>query len=62
MTLTSDAPTRETVAATTDRGSRVRAVAAGLAIAAGVLLFSYSRSDLWLDEALTVNIARLPLG
>ncbi|MGH8979352.1 MAG: glycosyltransferase family 39 protein [Acidimicrobiia bacterium] len=62
MTLTSDAPTRETVATATNRGSRVRAVAAGIAIAAGVLLFSYSRSDLWLDEALSVNIARLPLG
>ena len=27
-----------------------------------MLLFAYSRSDLWLDEALSVNIARLPLG
>ncbi|HEV7525692.1 MAG TPA: glycosyltransferase family 39 protein [Acidimicrobiia bacterium] len=34
-------------------------VAAGCA---GAFFFSYSRSALWLDEALTVNIARLPLA
>lgn len=28
----------------------------------GVCFFAFSRSELWLDEALTVNIARLPLG
>lgn len=37
-------------------------VALVLAVAAGVVLRAWSRSDLWLDEALTVNIARLPLG
>jgi mannosyltransferase len=37
-------------------------VAALLAVAAGVLLRLDSRSDLWLDEALSVNIATLPLG
>src|SRR4051794_4639470 len=31
-------------------------------VGAGVLLRLYTRSDLWLDEALTVNTARLPLG
>lgn len=31
-------------------------------VAVGVLLRLYTASDLWLDEALTVNIARLPLG
>lgn len=34
----------------------------GLAVAAGVVLRFVQQSDLWLDEALTVNIARLPLG
>ena len=34
----------------------------GLAVAAGTVLRFWPRSDLWLDEALSVNIARLPLG
>jgi mannosyltransferase len=29
---------------------------------AGLFCYFYTRSDLWLDEALSVNIARLPLG
>lgn len=33
-----------------------------LAVAVGVVLRFADRSELWLDEALTVNIARLPLG
>jgi uncharacterized membrane protein len=37
-------------------------VAAVMATVAGVALRAASRSDLWLDEALSVNIARLPLG
>jgi len=37
-------------------------LAAGVVLAAGVLLRFWTRSDLWLDEALTVNIARLPVG
>ena len=37
-------------------------VAAVVAVAAGVVLRLGSTSDLWLDEALSVNIARLPLG
>ncbi|MGH9213016.1 MAG: glycosyltransferase family 39 protein [Acidimicrobiales bacterium] len=32
------------------------------AVVAGVVLRLYSRSPLWLDEALSVNIARLPVG
>ncbi|HZT67426.1 MAG TPA: glycosyltransferase family 39 protein [Acidimicrobiales bacterium] len=36
--------------------------AAVAVIAAGVVLRFWTRSDLWLDEALTVNIARLPIG
>ncbi len=34
---------------------------ATLAVAAGMVLRFWTRSDLWLDEALTVNIARQPL-
>jgi len=37
-------------------------VAVGLALSAGVAVRFISRSSLWLDEALTVNIARLPLS
>jgi hypothetical protein len=37
-------------------------VGAVLVVAAGVVLRFWTTSDLWLDEALTVNIARLPLG
>ena len=33
----------------------------GLVVAAGLLLRFWTRSGLWLDEALTVDIARLPL-
>ena len=62
VTLTSDAPPRENVVPAARRGIGGRGIAAGVAIALGVLLFAYSRSDLWLDEALSVNIARLPLG
>ncbi len=36
-------------------------VLAAVTVAFGIGLFFYSRSDMWLDEALTVNIARLPL-
>ena len=36
-------------------------VGAVLAVVAGLILRFWTRSDLWLDEALTVNIARLPV-
>ncbi|MGH9025376.1 MAG: glycosyltransferase family 39 protein [Acidimicrobiia bacterium] len=36
-------------------------VAVGVAIAAGVVLRFVTRSELWLDEALTVNVASLPI-
>ncbi len=29
---------------------------------AGIVCYAYTRSDLWLDEALSVNVARLPLS
>jgi mannosyltransferase len=35
---------------------------AAIVVVAGVVLRFVTRSDLWLDEALTVNIARLPLS
>lgn len=44
------------------RGATAAAVALGLAILVGIVLRFVDRSELWLDEALTVNIARLPLG
>jgi uncharacterized membrane protein len=37
------------------------AVGVVIVVAAGILLRFWTRSGLWLDEALTVNIARLPL-
>ncbi len=38
------------------------AVGVAMVVMAGVVLRLYSASDLWLDEALTANIARLPIG
>lgn len=51
---------------TGDRGARpgiriVVLVGFGLLVGAGIVLRFVARSDLWLDEALTVTIARLPL-
>ncbi len=43
------------------RTRTVVGIAVGLVVAAGLLLRFWTRSGLWLDEALTVNIARLPL-
>jgi hypothetical protein len=34
----------------------------GVVVIAGIACRSYSRSDLWIDETLSVNIARLPAG
>jgi uncharacterized membrane protein len=44
------------------RAATVALAAVVVAVAAGVALRLYTRSDLWLDEALTVHTARLPLG
>jgi mannosyltransferase len=51
-------------ATTGDHGPWPRWASAGVAasVVAGVVLRLYTASPLWLDEALTVNIARLPLG
>ena len=43
-------------------GGRWALVAVALAVAAGIFLRFHPRSDMWLDEALTVNIAKLPVG
>jgi hypothetical protein len=45
-------------------GPRRRWLVAGaaLVVAVGIALRFWTTSDLWLDEALTVNIARLPVG
>ena len=40
----------------------VAPVVVGAVVVAGVVLRFVQRSPLWLDEALSVNIARLPLG
>jgi hypothetical protein len=40
----------------------IAAAGAAVTVAAGAVLAFWTRSDLWLDEALSVNIARLGLG
>ncbi|HEX4977341.1 MAG TPA: glycosyltransferase family 39 protein [Nocardioides sp.] len=42
--------------------SRAEVVLVGLVVAAGVAFRFLTRSPMWLDEALSVNIAALPLG
>ena len=37
-------------------------IAVGIAVAVGLVLRFWTQSHLWLDEALSVNIARLPVG
>jgi hypothetical protein len=44
------------------RSARVVAIGIGVVLAVAVVLRFVTMSDLWLDEALTVNISRLPLG
>jgi 4-amino-4-deoxy-L-arabinose transferase-like glycosyltransferase len=51
----------EEVPALTGRTRVVVGVAVALVVAAGLVFRFWTRSGLWLDEALTVNIARLPL-
>ena len=61
MTALSDAPARP--AEPPDQHLPPVVVAAGiLVLLGGLFFFAVSRSELWLDEALSVNIARLPLG
>jgi hypothetical protein len=61
VTLLSDAPARGAPAPAPARQPRIVRIGAVAAVAVGVALFFYTRSDMWLDEALTVNISRLPL-
>ncbi len=70
MKVAPDAPARAPAstpaASTSGRGPSLsggRLIVAGIVIAivAGVALRFVTRSDLWLDEALSVNIAKLPL-
>jgi mannosyltransferase len=66
VTSTSDAPSRERTApgaaASARAVSRPAAAAVAAVLAAGLVLRFVARSPLWLDEALSVNIARLPWG
>jgi mannosyltransferase len=68
MKVASEAPARAASppdgAASADDGSPSRwlVAAAVVVIAAGIVLRFATRSDLWLDEALSVNISRLPYG
>jgi hypothetical protein len=51
----------EEVPALTGRSRIVALVGVVLVVAAGLLLRFWTRSGMWLDEALTVDVARLPL-
>ncbi len=51
----------EEVPTLTGRTRLVVGVGVGVVVAAGILLRFWTRSGLWLDEALTVDVARLPL-
>jgi uncharacterized membrane protein len=68
MKVASEAPARAASppdgAASAEQGSVPRwlVVAAVLVIVAGIVMRFVALSELWLDEALSVNIARLPLG
>src|SRR5689334_23336743 len=64
MTVLSDALSRATTASADPGGlpKRAKVIAIGAVLVAGLVFFFWTRSNLWLDEALSVNIARLPLG
>ncbi len=64
MTALSDAPAREPTQSSPLPQPRPRLLlGAGAFVAIGALFFYfYTRSDLWLDETLSVNIARLPVS
>ena len=55
-------PMPEEVPALSGRTRIVVGAGVGLVVAAGLILRFWTRSGLWLDEALTVDIARLPLS
>ncbi len=64
MTLLSDAPARGKVTPPnpSDRFRTATVVATAGVLVVGLVAYFWTRSDLWLDEALSVNIARLPFG
>ena len=65
MTALSDAPLRKPGSrepVLDRRASRLAIVAFVATACAGLVFYAYSRSALWLDEALSVNVARLPLS
>ncbi|HMF82010.1 MAG TPA: glycosyltransferase family 39 protein [Acidimicrobiia bacterium] len=68
MKVASEAPARAAIpadgAATAEEGSTPRwlVVAAVFVVVVAIVMRFVTRSELWLDEALSVNIARLPLG
>jgi mannosyltransferase len=53
---------RGTVFGTGGRPSRALLASGGIAVLAGVALRFWTPSAAWLDEALSINISRLPLG
>jgi mannosyltransferase len=63
VTLLSDAPAREPAppSRSPSRWSRPTAFLVGAVLLGGLVCYFWTRSDLWLDEALAVDIARLPL-
>jgi hypothetical protein len=63
VTLVSDAPARGSGPSTGTLGRSPWVIGAFVLVALGGLVcYAYTRSELWLDEALSVNIAQLPLG
>jgi len=63
MTASTAAPARdEAVEPATPRHLGLDAVLVGLVVALGIVLRFATTSDLWFDEALSVNIAELPLS
>jgi mannosyltransferase len=61
-TRTPSAPETTETAEDDPRSPRLVLTLAALVVVAGVVLRFVTKSDLWLDEALTVNISRLPLS
>jgi 4-amino-4-deoxy-L-arabinose transferase-like glycosyltransferase len=63
MTASTAAPAREPDAAPpSSRRVGLDAVLVGLVVVAGIVLRFVTTADLWFDEALSVNIAKLPLS
>jgi len=63
MTASTAAPVRDEAAeAPADRRVALDAVLVGLVVVVGVVLRFVTTADLWFDEALSVNIAKLPIS